>query len=66
MADVLVNYLLTNYVRSARKLRPDRDQDLLYDEYEEEVFGTSPDHPDSDFDGLLDGEDIQPLAGILF
>lgn len=38
--------------------RPDRDEDGLFDDDEEEVYGTDPDVYDSDGDGIGDGEEI--------
>jgi hypothetical protein len=47
--------------------RPDRDGDGLFDDDEEEVYGTDPDVYDTDGDGVGDGEEIynrdQGLAG---
>jgi hypothetical protein len=36
----------------------DRDGDQLYDDDETNVYGTNPDSPDSDCDGVLDGPEI--------
>lgn len=62
MAQVLVSYLLEILPRYIRALRPDRDADGLYDEYEAEVYGCDPKNPDTDGDGLKDGEDPQPTV----
>lgn len=40
----------------------DRDNDGLTDA-EEAFFGTDPDDPDTDDDGILDGRDLAPLVG---
>ena len=38
----------------------DRDHDLLSDELEL-LYGTNPDNPDTDGDGVIDGKDLSPL-----
>lgn len=40
----------------------DRDNDGLTDD-EEALFGTDPDNPDTDGDGIIDGRDLAPLFG---
>ncbi len=46
--------------------RPDRDHDGLYDNDETDIYGTNPDNPDSDGDGVDDGQEVydrtNPLA----
>lgn len=49
-------------VACGRSLGPDTDGDGLSDR-QEVLFGTDPDRPDSDCDGLTDGVDTQPLTG---
>ncbi|MBX7137596.1 MAG: SGNH/GDSL hydrolase family protein [Oligoflexia bacterium] len=39
-------------------LRPDLDEDGIYDLFESSRFGTDPSNPDTDADGRLDGEEI--------
>jgi hypothetical protein len=39
-------------------MQADRDGDQLYDDDETNVYGTNPDNPDSDCDGVLDGPEI--------
>jgi hypothetical protein len=46
---------------SPKILTSDRDEDGLYD-LEEIRFTTDPDNKDSDGDGIIDGEDLNPLA----
>ena len=46
------------------RLGEDRDGDGLSDE-QERLFGTDPDNPDSDGDGILDGQDPTPLPAEL-
>src|SRR5262245_21756316 len=38
--------------------RPDRDEDGLYDDDETDVYGTNPDNPDTDGDGIDDGQEV--------
>ena len=40
------------------QLRPDRDDDGLFDDDETDVYGTDPDDPDSDGDGVGDGQEV--------
>ncbi len=40
------------------QLRPDRDDDGLFDDDETDVYGTDPDDPDSDGDGIGDGQEV--------
>lgn len=60
IAKVLYDYLTVKAPKYVAILREDGDQDGLYDEYEAEKFGTSPLDPDSDDDGILDGQDETP------
>lgn len=62
MAKVFSSYLLDECPRYASVLRPDTDNDGLYDEFEVSRFGTSPSNPDSDGDGLKDGVDPTPAG----
>lgn len=39
--------------------RDDTDRDGLYDDEEEEKYGTDPENPDTDGDGLKDGEEVK-------
>ncbi len=39
--------------------KTDSDRDGLYDEDEEDVYGTDPENPDTDGDGLKDGEEVK-------
>ncbi len=57
LAGVFVSYIKKLYPSHVRTLRPDLDEDGLYDLFEPSVFGTDPNDPDSDDDGLLDGDD---------
>lgn len=60
LALVFSRYLRETYADHAHRLHPDVDQDGLYDMYERWRFGTDPRNPDSDGDGILDGEDSDP------
>lgn len=62
LASVFVKYLLKEYPRLAKALRPDADDDGLYDIFEPSKYGTDPANPDSDGDGIKDGEDPSPAA----
>ena len=53
---VLAGLLSPRLVRAAQ--RSDRDQDGLFDVDEDNIYGTNPDDPDSDDDGLGDGEEV--------
>lgn len=57
LANVFTNYVKKTYPAHVRFLRADEDLDGLYDIFEPSVFGTNPNDPDSDDDGLRDGED---------
>ena len=61
LADVFVRYVNKTYPKHVRSLRTDADKDGLYDEFEQSRFHTDPTNPDTDGDGLLDGEDPEPL-----
>jgi lysophospholipase L1-like esterase len=56
MTAVFVKYLRNNYPKYVARLRPDADQDGLYDVFESSKFGTDPANPDSNGDGILDGK----------
>jgi lysophospholipase L1-like esterase len=62
MAKIFISYLLKNYPRHVTAIRSDADNDGLYDEFEAIRYGTSPTNPDSDGDGLKDGEDPSPAG----
>ena len=57
LAAVFVSYIKKVYPRHVSALRADTDEDGLYDIFEQSVFGTDPNDPDSDDDGILDGND---------
>jgi len=61
LARVFRRYLRTSYPQHVQDLRRDRDTDGLYDGFERTRFGTNPLNPDTDGDGLVDGEDPKPL-----
>lgn len=63
LAAVLTKYVLKTYPLHVAQLRVDEDLDGLYDIYEQSRYGTSPTSPDTDGDGLLDGEDPTPHGG---
>jgi lysophospholipase L1-like esterase len=66
MAKILVDYLLTNYIKHSKILRRDRDKDRLFDEYEKEKFHTDPVDPDTDHDSVKDGVDAAPLDPLVY
>lgn len=43
---------------AAQPSRADSDGDGLYDDDETDVYGTDPDNPDTDWDGVGDGEEV--------
>ncbi len=57
LADVFVKYMLRQYLRYAKELRVDADNDGLYDIFEASRYGTDPTKPDTDGDGILDGDE---------
>jgi lysophospholipase L1-like esterase len=59
IADVFVKYLVLRYSKYVQQLRVDADKDGLYDIFESSRFGTDPTNPDTDGDGILDGNDVQ-------
>lgn len=61
LAKVLVRYVNVSYPEHVKALRKDKDGDGLYDVFETSRFGTDPDSPDTDGDGIVDGEDTNPL-----
>jgi hypothetical protein len=61
LAKVLVKYVNVAYPEHVKALRKDKDEDGLYDIFESSRFGTDALNPDTDGDGLLDGEDPDPL-----
>jgi len=59
IAEVFVKYVVQRYSKYAQQLRVDADKDGLYDIFESSRFGTDPTNPDTDGDGILDGDDVQ-------
>ena len=57
---ILNQYLKSSLPKHVTAFRDDADKDGLYDDYEAEKFGTSPLNPDTDGDGILDGQDRTP------
>lgn len=62
MAKVFVDYLLSEYPKYTSILRLDKDEDGLYDIFEGVRYGTDPNNPDSDGDGIKDGSDPTPVG----
>ncbi len=62
IAKILSVYLVRTLPKHVTVFRQDRDRDGLYDEYETEKYGTSPHNPDTDGDGILDGQDDTPAG----
>lgn len=60
MAEVFIKYLLNNFKLHANRMREDADNDGLYDQFEPSKFGTDPGNPDTDGDGIKDGQDTTP------
>ncbi len=56
---VFVKYLKKNYPKYAALLRPDADEDGLYDVFESSKFGTDPTNSDTDGDGIPDGKEAR-------
>lgn len=61
LAQVLVKYVAVSYPVHVKALRKDRDEDGLYDIFERSRFGTDLNNPDTDGDGVSDGDDSSPL-----
>jgi lysophospholipase L1-like esterase len=61
LASVFISYLRLKFPSHVRNIRPDRDRDGLYDEFESERYGTLPTRADTDGDGARDGDDPDPL-----
>jgi len=61
LSRIFTKYITQTYPKHVEALRKDRDDDGLYDLYEQSRFGTDPNNPDTDGDGLLDGSDPAPL-----
>lgn len=57
LTKILVSYLQDTLPRHAKSFRSDSDGDGLYDEFEQEKFGTDPHNADTDGDGTEDGRD---------
>lgn len=47
------------FVVTGKTGRDDTDRDGLYDDEEEDKYGTDPENPDTDGDGLKDGEEVK-------
>lgn len=67
MGDYVVRFLKGSVQKTLLKLRPDADQDGIYDTFELGRYFTDPLKPDTDDDGLTDREEIfvygtNPLA----
>lgn len=62
MAKVFIKYLKTTFPKHVASKRPDSDDDGLYDEFERSRYGTDPNNPDTDGDGIKDGQDPTPLG----
>jgi lysophospholipase L1-like esterase len=62
MAVVFTKYLKTVFPKHVSKQRRDEDNDGLYDAMETIRFGTSPTNPDTDGDGIRDGDDSSPIG----
>jgi lysophospholipase L1-like esterase len=61
LASVFISYLTLAFPLHVRDIRPDRDHDGLYDEFESDRYGTLPTRADTDGDGTRDGDDSDPL-----
>lgn len=61
LSRIFTKYITQSYPKHVEALRKDRDKDGLYDLYERRRFGTDPQNPDTDGDGLFDGLDPDPL-----
>ena len=61
MAPIVLKYIKRNAQSQARKLRPDTDNDGVYDLFETKRFGTDPKNADTDGDGKSDGEELFTL-----
>jgi lysophospholipase L1-like esterase len=61
-AKIFIQYLRVLYPQHAAVFRKDADHDGLYDEFEQEKYGTDPVDPDTDDDGILDGLDSTPTG----
>ena len=59
---VFIDYLRKEYQQYAALQRVDQDKDGLYDIFERSRFGTDPTNPDTDGDGLKDGDDPSPVG----
>lgn len=62
LTEVFVDWLLNEYRQYAQALRPDQDNDGLYDVFERSKFGTDPSNADTDSDGINDGSDPAPVG----
>lgn len=62
MGRVFIDYLRREYNRYALLQRADQDSDGLFDIFERSRFGTDPMNPDTDGDGIRDGDDTSPVG----
>jgi len=62
IAKVFGDYLMNEYRQHVVALREDLDADGLYDIFERVRYGTDPKKPDTDGDGIKDGQDPQPTG----
>jgi lysophospholipase L1-like esterase len=62
LASIFISYLSARFPAHIADIRPDRDRDGLYDEFEVKRHGTDPSRADTDGDGILDGVDSAPLS----
>ena len=60
LAITLTKYLKKELLTHVKALMPDTDEDKLPDFFETTVFGTDPNNPDTDGNGILDGDEFPP------
>lgn len=58
MAKKVFRFIGTSVKKGQLAMRPDKDQDGVYDYFEVSKFGTDPEKFDSDGDGISDGEEL--------
>lgn len=58
LASTFVSYVVKVLPPRMRKLKPDQDEDGIFDEFELSKFGTDPTMADTDGDGQSDGREI--------